>query len=444
MFGLFTLLTLLVALPVQLIVSPWDPWRVTTAAIARRLWGTWMLRAQPLWRVHITGIERLRGGPWVIVPNHQTWLDIPLVQSLPIPVRLVAKPYVFRLPVFGLMARFGRHVSLDVEDPAGAERALTECRAWLARGVSVVIFPEGNRSPDGAIHPFRRGAFELALRAGVPVLPVVLRGAWEVQPRGRPVPLQPIVPIRVGVLEPVNVEGQSRRALARVAEARVRAAFDGPQPWELRAQAAALYRTQGRFREGWARGKTHWDPIFWMLHERLPATGTLLDVGCGEGLLAAYLSGRGQPGLRVLGFDLDEARIAVARAANIPDARFEVADAAELDVLPEADAITVIDVLHYLPPALQDRLIQRLCLALRPGGRLFVRDPERGAGWRSRFTAGSESALVAAGRHRGRGVWARGSEELAGVMRQHLGDVRIEFAGTGPFANVLITGAWLI
>ena len=58
------------------------------------------------------------------------------MQSLPIPVRLVAKPYVFRLPVFGLMARFGRHVSLDVEDPAGAERALTECRAWLARGGS--------------------------------------------------------------------------------------------------------------------------------------------------------------------------------------------------------------------------------------------------------------------------------------------------------------------
>lgn len=438
-FGAFTLLTLLVAVPIQILVLPWDPHRRAAARVAHLLWGVALFRVQPLWRLTITGLERLEGGPFIVVANHRTMLDIPLLLTLPVPLRVVARPGVFAIPVFGQMARFGRHVELDAADPASVERALAACRAWLERGVSVVLFPEGHRSRTGDLLPFQRGAFELALRCGVDVLPVALVGTADVQPMGGVVPTRTVVHLRAGVLEPLRTEGQGRRALAKLAQARVEAALKGPQPWEIADRVFARYRPQGRFRAGWARGKVSMDPVFWMLRERLPDEGRLLDAGCGEGLLAAYLH-EGGGRWEVHGLDVDPARVAAAEAAGLPGARFEIADLAADHALPEADAITCIDVLHYLRPDLQDRLIARLCAALRPGGLLLLRDPERGAGLRGLWTRGSERALVAVGRHKGRGVWARGSETLARQLQLRLEDVKIERASRGPFANALISG----
>lgn len=434
-FGVFTLLTLLVALPLQVLASPWDPDRRVAAVAARAVWGIGMIRAQPFWRLTITGAESLGPGPWIVIANHQSMLDIPLLMQLPMPVRVVARPGVFRMPVFGQMARFGKHVRLDAES---VEEGLAQCRHLLAQGISIVLFPEGQRGDGDTLGTFHRGAFELALRTDTPILPVAISGTALALPKGSAWARVPIARFHLQILPPLALAGKSRRRLAADAHARLAAALAGPRPWALARAVAERYRPAGRFRMGFAAGKVRFDPIFWNLWERLPRAGRLLDVGAGEGLLGVFLREAGSE-LEVRGVDIDAARIAAARIAAGADPRllFEVADGEDAP-FPEADVVTCIDVLHYLPPDRQDRLLARLCAAVAPGGTLYVRDPEIGQGLASWWTATTERVFVALGRHRGGGVHVRGGAALAEVIARHLSDVHVVRAGTGPFANVLV------
>ncbi|MFZ5482196.1 MAG: 1-acyl-sn-glycerol-3-phosphate acyltransferase [Myxococcota bacterium] len=424
-FGCFTLITLLLAVPLQLLALPFDPDRHVAANLARAVWGIGLIRGQPFWRLTITGVERLGRGPWILVANHQSMLDIPLLMNLPVPIRVVARPGVFRMPVFGQMARFGRHVRID---PDRAEEGLAACRAWLGKGVTVAMFPEGSRGDGEALQPFNRGAFELAIRAGADVVPVAISGTADALPKGSPFARVPIARFHLQVLEPLRSEGQTRRRLAAEAFRRIDEATRGPRPWEVSAKAAAMYA--GRARRGWAKGKSSIDPVFWALWERLPRSGVLVDVGAGEGLLGAYLRAAGSE-VDYRGYDVDVAR---AAASPVPVAH---GDVRTVD-LPRADAVTCVDVLHYLGDV--DAIVGRLCDALAPGGVLFVRDPEAGRGFASAWTAGAEKALVAAGRHAGEGVQVHGGAVLARAMASRLVDVRVEDCSRWPFANVLVSG----
>ena len=92
-FGLWTLFTVVAVVPLQLLVLPWDPHRRMSARVGRLFWGVGMIGAQPFWRRRITGLDRLEGrGPFIIVANHQSMLDIPLLLSLPIPIKVAARP----------------------------------------------------------------------------------------------------------------------------------------------------------------------------------------------------------------------------------------------------------------------------------------------------------------------------------------------------------------
>jgi 1-acyl-sn-glycerol-3-phosphate acyltransferase len=434
-FGVFTLLTLLVAVPLQVLASPWDPERRVSARAARAVWGIGMIRAQPFWRLTITGAETMGPGPWIVIANHQSMLDIPLLMQLPVPVRVVARPGVFRMPVFGQMARFGKHVRLDAES---VEEGLAQCHHLLSRGISIVLFPEGQRGDGATLGAFHRGAFELALRTNTPILPVAISGTALALPKGSAWAKVPIARFHLQILAPLQLDGKSRRRLAGDAHTRLASALAGPRPWSLARAVAERYRPAGRFRMGFAAGKVSFDPIFWHLWERLPREGRLLDVGAGEGLLGVFLREAGSR-LVVHGVDIDEARIAAARTAAGADPAliFEVADGEDAP-FPQADVVTCIDVLHYLTPARQDRLMARLCAAVAPGGTLYVRDPEVGLGLASWWTATTERVFVALGRHRGGGVHVRGGVALAEVVARHLSDVHVTRAGTGPFANALV------
>jgi len=436
-FGIFTLLTLLVAVPLQVIAMPWDPDRQVAARAARAVWGVGMIRAQPFWRLTITGAERVGAGPWIVIANHQSMLDIPLLLALPLPIRVVARPGVFRMPLFGHMARFGRHIRLDAES---VDEGLALCRHYLEKGTSIVLFPEGQRGDGAALGAFHRGAFELALRTGAPILPVAISGTASALPKGSAWARVPIARFHVQILPPILLDGRSRRRLAADAHAVIGAALAGPRPWDVARSVAERYRAAGRFRMGFAAGKVGFDPIFWSLWERLPRAGRLLDVGAGEGLLGVFLRAAGSA-VTVHGVDIDPARVAAARVAAgaDPGLTFAVADGEDA-AFPEADIVTCIDVLHYLPPARQDALLARLCAAVAPGGVLYVRDPEVGRGFASWWTATTERLFVAIGRHRGGGVHVRGGAVLAEALGRHLTDVRVERAGAGPFANVLVSG----
>lgn len=138
--------------------------------------------------VEFRGVEHIPAtGPILITPNHQTYADPPLV-TLPIrrPVFYMAWRRLFEVPGFGWLIRRLRAFPVDI-DSADARAARAAARL-LQAGHAVMIFPEGGRSPNGAVRPFRPGAFRLAVTLGVPILPVSLAGGHACWPPGRILP----------------------------------------------------------------------------------------------------------------------------------------------------------------------------------------------------------------------------------------------------------------
>lgn len=121
----------------------------------------------------------------VFLANHQSMFDIPLLlATVPVQLRFAAKRSLFRIPVFGWAIRAGGLIPVDRGNRAKARATFAAAEKRLRGGVSVLLFPEGSRSLDGRIHRFERGGFLLAIRTGLPIVPVGIRGTLPVQRRG--------------------------------------------------------------------------------------------------------------------------------------------------------------------------------------------------------------------------------------------------------------------
>jgi 1-acyl-sn-glycerol-3-phosphate acyltransferase len=147
-------------------------------------WATFYVAMNPLWRVRVEGRERLPWrGPAVLVANHLSILDILVVYALFRPFKWVAKAELFRLPVIGWNMAMNDYVPISRGDRESVRRMMDHCRAHLARGAPVLLFPEGTRSPDGRLRAFKDGAFRLAHETGCPVIPVAISGTGAALPK---------------------------------------------------------------------------------------------------------------------------------------------------------------------------------------------------------------------------------------------------------------------
>jgi 1-acyl-sn-glycerol-3-phosphate acyltransferase len=161
---------------------------------------TWL---NPAWRVTIEGRERIRrGATYVIVANHQSLLDILVLFRLFAHFKWVSKAELFRIPCVGWNMSLNRYIRLRRGDPASIAQMLRHAEQTLDEGSSLMIFPEGTRSADGRLKPFKHGAFTLALRAKVPILPIVIDGTADALPK-RGLVLQGRHAIRVRVLDEI-------------------------------------------------------------------------------------------------------------------------------------------------------------------------------------------------------------------------------------------------
>jgi 1-acyl-sn-glycerol-3-phosphate acyltransferase len=145
--------------------------------------------------------------PYVIMSNHRSQFDIlAVVLGLDdLQLRWVAKKELTRIPIFGWALRHTGHIIIDRSDPAQAIASLRAAREKMARGVSVVLFPEGTRSETGqALLPLKKGGFMLALETGFPIVPVVVRGSREILPRGSWRALPGEIEVVVGAPSPVD------------------------------------------------------------------------------------------------------------------------------------------------------------------------------------------------------------------------------------------------
>ncbi len=187
LFWSFLTISSLLLYPVALLV-----W-LATAAFDRRLvllhrftcfWASLYTWLNPVWQVRIWGREKIkRNRTYVMIANHQSLLDILVLFRIFRHYKWVSKIENFRVPCIGWNMSLNRYIKLRRGDRKSVESMMRECRDNLDSGNSIMMFPEGTRSPDGRLKKFKPGAFLLAQRARVPLLPIVIEGTAEALPK---------------------------------------------------------------------------------------------------------------------------------------------------------------------------------------------------------------------------------------------------------------------
>jgi 1-acyl-sn-glycerol-3-phosphate acyltransferase len=179
-----------------------------TVVVLARIWSRLLL-----WTAGVSLEVKMRatldpGQPYVFMANHLSTVDIwALFVAVPVKIRFIAKKQLGRIPLFGWAMAVGRFIFIDRQNPLAARRSIDEATERIRSGSSVAIFPEGTRSRDGDLGPFKKGGFHLALRAGVPIVPIGIRGAHRVMPRGSLILRSGPVTVEIG--EPIPVAGLS-------------------------------------------------------------------------------------------------------------------------------------------------------------------------------------------------------------------------------------------
>lgn len=180
-----TITLMIVWLPLLAVIRLFDrdPARYTTGRWFRRL-GAAMTRVNPIWKISIDGdMPENPRRPYVVVSNHQSLADIPVISRLPWEMKWVAKAELFRLPVSGWMMRLAGDIPVNREDGRSRAGVLVLARSLLRQRCSVMFFPEGTRSRDGRVLRFNEGAFRLAIKEQVPILPLVIDGTQNALPK---------------------------------------------------------------------------------------------------------------------------------------------------------------------------------------------------------------------------------------------------------------------
>ncbi len=185
---------------------PLSPKGALSQWIVRRIWSPGLLRANGI-EVIASGQEGLDpGGTYIFMSNHQSLADVPVIfDCLPHNLRFVAKRELLFVPFFGPYLYLAGYPLIDRRNRARAIRSLEQAGELIRSGIPVVSFPEGTRTRDGSVGPFKKGAFVLALEARVPVVPVAVSGSDRIMVRGSLASRPGTVRVHFG--EPLDLQG---------------------------------------------------------------------------------------------------------------------------------------------------------------------------------------------------------------------------------------------
>lgn len=206
-----------VAVLIWLATAPFDR-RLVVLHRFTCFWASLYTWLNPAWRVRVEGREKIDPRrAYVMVANHQSLLDILVLFRLFTHYKWVSKIENFRVPCIGWNMSMNRYIKLRRGDRESVLRMLDACARALGEGNSIMMFPEGTRSPDGRLRDFKPGAFDLAQRARVGLLPIVVEGTAQALPK-RGFVLQGRHPIRVRVLDEVPYASFAGMAVEEVAQ----------------------------------------------------------------------------------------------------------------------------------------------------------------------------------------------------------------------------------
>lgn len=209
MFWVFVALSSIVLYPVAVLIWAatvmFDP-RLVALHRFTCFWASLYTWCNPAWLVTVVGREKIRPHTtYVMVANHLSLLDILVLFRLFEHFKWVSKIENFKVPFIGWNMLLNRYIKLRRGDRDSVVAMMAECERSLGAGNSIMMFPEGTRSPTGEIRTFKPGAFELAVRTRTPILPIAISGTADALPK-RGFVLQGRHPIRISVLDPIPPE----------------------------------------------------------------------------------------------------------------------------------------------------------------------------------------------------------------------------------------------
>ena len=182
-----------------------------------RAWSGWVVSFAGVNIVVENRAQLLPEQPYVFMANHASSLDIwAIFRAVPRRIRMIAKKQLARIPLFGWAMWAGRFIFIDRQNGVAARRSIDEAGRRIHDGESVLLFPEGTRTRDGTLGPFKKGGFHLAIKAGVPIVPVALRGTRELMPRGSLLLRSGTITVIVG--EPIATVGLGEEERANLYE----------------------------------------------------------------------------------------------------------------------------------------------------------------------------------------------------------------------------------
>lgn len=202
--GTLTVLLYFVMLACVVISYPFDNKKRRLVHAQCFWWSDALISMNPFWKVKVSGLENIdHKKTYVIVANHQSLADIVVMYQTRMQFKWVAKDSLFKVPVLGWELSLARHIRLERGDFSSIKQIYRQAAEWLRSGMSVLFFPEGTRSENRDMKDFQNGAFKLAIKEKVPVLPIYLHGTGDCIPKGSRV-FSSIAECRVKILPAID------------------------------------------------------------------------------------------------------------------------------------------------------------------------------------------------------------------------------------------------
>ncbi len=318
--------------------------------------------------------------PAVIVANHQSHIDLALTLQLYPKLIVFTNDWVYNSPFYGRAVRMADYYPAS----EGYENSLTKLEDLVNQGYSILIFPEGTRSMDGEIHRFHKGAFLLAEKLQLDIIPLLIHGAGDTVTKGdfhfKDGALTVKLLKRITTDDTTFGQTYQERTKSICALMRKEYALLREERETVKYYRSRLIRNyifKGPVLEWYCRIKTGLENNYQLFESLMPKTGKIVDVGCGYGFLPYMLMFKGRQ-REILGVDYDDEKIAVAENCVDKSTKltFDVGDVTVYD-FPQADGFIISDVLHYLKEEQQIQVIENCVSKLNKGGVLVIRDADK-------------------------------------------------------------------
>ncbi len=318
--------------------------------------------------------------PSVIIANHQSHIDLPLLLSLTPKMLVLTTKWVWNNPIYCLYIRYLSFLPVT----NGYEPLVDKLRKEVDDGYSILVFPEGTRSPDSRIQRFHKGAFLLAEKLNLDILPVIIHGTGDCMNKGENHIRTGSATVRIfprvkagDTSAGIDYHERTKTLLNFFRSEYQKMKSEIESPVYFRKKLVRNYIYKGPVLEWYCRIKLSLENNYKAIHDLIPRNAEITDIGCGYGMISYMLSFTSEE-RKILGLDYDNDKIELANNCISKNDRisFVAADAVNYNY-PISDVFLLSDVLHYMPEDKQDQLLSSCAGKLKQGGIIIIRDADK-------------------------------------------------------------------